>query len=89
MAKLHVRVPGLWPGAGLQHHQVLQGDGRSEFRAAGKSREDLFVKFLFFFSQLIYSGGVSLDMSPSGSRVPENVSIRSTEKNRLDNRFWV
>lgn len=48
MAKLHVRVPGLWPGAGLQHHQVLQGDGGSEFRAAGKSREDLFVKFFPF-----------------------------------------
>lgn len=48
VAKLHVRVPGLWPGAGLQHHQVLQGDGGSEFRAAGKSREDLFVKFFPF-----------------------------------------
>lgn len=50
MAKLHVRVPGLWPGTGLQHHQVLQGDGGSEFRTAGKTGEDLIMKFLFFSS---------------------------------------
>lgn len=69
MAKLHVCVPGLWPGAGLQHHQVLQGDGGSEFRAAGKSGEDLFVKLLLFLPHLASSRTVSLKLSPSENQV--------------------
>lgn len=93
VAKLHVRVPGLWPSAGLQHHQVLQGDGRSEFRAAGKSTEDLFAKFFPFVTSSGFTVEVfvscCLDLSAPGSWELENVSVRCTEKDRLDKRSSV
>lgn len=45
-----MRVPGLWPGSGLQHHQVLQGVGGTELRAAGKRRRNFTLSKSFLSS---------------------------------------